>query len=446
MLRRGAGERQEPGQAPPGSTLGAVTKFALSGFAALALVGVATFLVMRSIGTNQAIDDAKGVGRLVGHGIVEPHVGPGVVAGRPASLAALDRVVRKRVLGSDILRVKIWTAGGRILYSDEPRLIGQRYDLGQEDVAVIHSDGVAADVSNLDRPENRFERPFGKVLEVYLGIRATDGKPLLFETYQRFSSVASSGSDIWLAFAPALLGALILLELVHVPLASSMAKRLRRGHHEREALLQRALESSELERRRIAADLHDGVVQQLAGTSFSLAAAAERLEGSANGGAAAALREGSVQTRQSVRELRSLLAEIYPASLREAGLEQALSDLLAPVEGRGIATHLEVEPGIELGQEAQALFFRVAQEGVRNAVRHADAGAIGVAVRVSDGCARLTVTDDGRGFDPDAAPADGDEHFGLRLMGDLARDAGAELEIESSAGAGTTVTVKEPAA
>ena len=422
----------------------AVLKFALSGLAALALVGIATFLVMRSIGTNQATDDAKRVGRVVGHGVVEPRVSAGVVAGRPRSIAALDRVVRQRVLGADVVRVKIWTPGGRIVYSDEPRLIGKRFQLGTDDRAVIGTDAVESDVSDLQAPENRYERHFGKLLEVYLGIHSTNGKPLLFETYQRFSSIASSGSDIWLAFAPALLGALILLELIQVPLASSMVRRLRRGYREREALLQRAFDSSELERRRIASDLHDGVVQQLAGTSFSLAAAAERLEGSANGGAATALREGSAQTRQSVRELRGLLAEIYPAALREAGLEQALSDLLAPVEGRGVRTHLAVDPDLEIEPDAQALFFRVAQEGVRNAVRHAGAETIEVAVRERDGRANLTVTDDGHGFDPGAAPDDGEEHFGLRLMRDLAHDAGAELEISSGA-AGTTVCVEEPA-
>jgi signal transduction histidine kinase len=367
------------------------------------------------------------------------------VAGRPASIAALDKIVKQRVLGSDVVRVKIWTPSGRIVYSDEPRLIGKRYGLSAEDRASIFSGGVEADVSDLQQPENRFERPFGKLLEVYLGIHSTNGKPLLFEAYQRFSSIASSGTDIWLAFAPALIGALILLELIQVPLASSMVRRLRRGHREREALLQRAFDSSELERRRIASDLHDGVVQQLAGTSFSLAAAAERLDGSANGeGAATALREGSVQTRQSVRELRSLLAEIYPASLREAGLEQALEDLLAPVEGRGVETSLEIAPGTEPAPDTQALFFRIAQESVRNAVRHGEASRIAIAVGDAAGRPELTVTDDGRGFDPDLPPADGEEHFGLRLMRDLASDAGAELTVESSPGAGTTVRVAGP--
>src|SRR4051795_9239848 len=96
------------------STAGAVAKFALAGLAALALVGVAAFLVMRHIGTSQAIDNAKQVTRVVGRGVVEPNLAGRVLAGRPASIARLDRTVRRRVLGGGIVRVKVWTAGGGV--------------------------------------------------------------------------------------------------------------------------------------------------------------------------------------------------------------------------------------------------------------------------------------------------------------------------------------------
>jgi two-component system, NarL family, sensor kinase len=345
--------------------------------------------------------------------------------------------------------VKIWRPNGEIVYSDEHRLIGSRYTLGDDELAAIRGGAVAADVSDLSAPENRFEQNFGKLLEVYLPIKGPGGQPLLFESYQRYSAVTSGGSDIWLAFAPALIGALILLELIQVPLASSMAKRLRRGYREREELLQRAVDSSELERRRIASDLHDGVVQQLAGTSFSLEAAADRLAtnggGEDNGGRAPEeLRRGAAQTRQSVRELRSLLVEIYPASLREAGLEQALGDLLSPCRGRGIETSLEIDDGVELSHETEALLYRTAQEAVRNAMRHANAKRIEVRVAREDGAVALTVRDDGSGFDPASGPEDGEGHFGLRLLGDLARDAGGAFDVDSVPGRGTTVGVTAP--
>jgi two-component system, NarL family, sensor kinase len=440
--------RQTDSPARPGagpSTASAVAKFALAGLAALALVGVAAFFVMRHIGTSQATDNAKQVTRVVARGIVEPDLTKGVLAERPASIARLDRTVRRRVLGGGIVRVKVWTPGGRIVYSDEHRLIGSHYPLGEDEIASLRGADVVADVSDLSAPENRFEQHFGKLLEVYLPIQGPGGKPLLFESYQRFSSVTSSGSSIWLAFAPALIGALILLELVQVPLASSMARRLRRGHREREALLQRAIESSELERRRIASDLHDGPVQRLAGTSYSLAAAAER--SGSNGGAESsgeALRRGAAQTRQTVRELRSLLIEIYPASLREAGLERALADLLSPLRGGGVEVSVAVDEGLGLPHELDALIFRVAQEAVRNAARYSGASSIAVRVAGEGDRAVLTVIDDGSGFEPDREPAGDDGHFGLRLLSELARDAGGSLDVDSAPGRGTTVRLELP--
>jgi two-component system, NarL family, sensor kinase len=427
------------------STASAVTKFALAGLAALALVGVGAFLIMRNIGTSQAIDNAKQVTRVVGRGVVEPNLTPGVLAERPASIAKLDRTVRSKVLGDGIVRIKIWRPDGRIVYSDENRLIGSSYPLGADEIDSLQGGDVVADVSDLSAPENRFEQHFGKLLEVYLPIKGPNGEPLLFESYQRFSSVASSGSDIWLAFLPVLIGALILLELVHVPLASSMARRLRRGHRDREALLQRAIESSELERRRIASDLHDGPVQRLAGTSYSLSAAAERSGSNGSAGSTGeALRRGAAQTRQTVRELRSLLIEIYPASLREAGLERALTDLLSPLGGRGLDTSVDVDDAPALPHELDALVFRVAQEAVRNSARYSEASSI--SVRVADQGERvvLTVVDDGAGFEPDREPSDGEGHFGLRLLSELARDAGGSLDVDSAPGRGTTVRLELP--
>jgi signal transduction histidine kinase len=430
--------REASAEAP--STLNAVTKFALASLAALALVGLGAFFVMRHIGQTEATDNAKQVARVVGRGIVQPALTPGLLNERPAAIRSLNRIVRRRVLSDEIVRVKIWEPNGRIVYSDEPRLIGARYQLDPDDLAAIRENRVEAALSDLSAPENRFEARFGKLLEVYLPIRAPSGRPLLFETYQRFSSIASSGSDLWLAFAPALIGALILLELVHVPLASSMARRIRRGHREREGLLLRAIESSEVERRRIASDLHDGVVQRLAGTSYSLAAAAERVE-ETDAGAARTLRDGAGETRQSVRELRSLLTEIYPASLRDAGLEQALADLLAPLRGRNVETHLEIDPEIDPSPEQEALLFRTAQEAVRNAVQHGHAKTILIAVLGDGERIALDVVDDGSGFDA-SKPAGDNGHFGLRILSDLARDADAELRIDSEPGKGTRVHVE----
>ena len=122
-----------------------------------------------------------------------------------------------------------------------------------------------------------------------------------------------------------------------------MARRLQRGHRDRERLLAAAVESSERERARIASDLHDGVVQDLAGVAFGLAPLADEAQRDGDRQRAGVLRDASARLRQGVRDLRTLLVEIHPPRLESAGLEPALSDLLSPLEAAGIATTLRVD-------------------------------------------------------------------------------------------------------
>jgi signal transduction histidine kinase len=426
----------------PGSIAAAVLQFAITGTVVVLLLGFVAVELLRNTGTSEAINDAKRVTRLAGRGIVAPNVPPGIERGDPRAIAALDRVVRGRVLSSDVVRVKLWDASGRILYSDEHRLIGFQTPLGKEDLEALRTGRAAAEVSDLSRPENRFERPHKKLLEVYLGVKTQQGQPLLFESYQRFSSISASGQRLWQRFLPALIGALVLLELAQIPLAYSLARRLRRGQEEREALLRRAIDASSMERRRIAGDLHDGVVQNLAGVSFGLSAAAEQLP--AGSSVRSAVEDGAVEARRTVRELRTLLVDIYPPTLQRSGLEAALADLLDGIRSGGCDARLSVPSGLALPQESEALLFRAAQEALRNVRRHADATRVDVTVEADGESAALVVSDDGRGFDDDAIGSAANGHFGLRMMGDLVRDRGGQFEVESAPGEGTRVRAEVP--
>jgi two-component system NarL family sensor kinase len=417
----------------------ALFRYLVLGLAAVVFVGLLGTWLARRAGEAEAIRDAKDQVTLAADGSVEPAVTDGLIRGDPRALGAVDRVVQERVKQDEsIARVKIWDTSGRIVYSDEPRLIGKRYDLNSQDLAEFRGRKAHADVTNLSRPENRFERRFGKLLEVYKPIETPSGRPLRYETYFYSSFISARGRRIFGEFAPPLFGALILLALIQLPLAWQLAKGVERGQRDRERLLQRAIESSDLERRRIARDLHDGVVQDLAAVSFSLAASAE----SAPPPYDAELRAAATETRHGIGQLRTLLVEIYPPELHRAGLEAALGDLLASASARGIETSLEIEPA-SLERETEGLFFRVSQEAVRNAVKHGKPSRLRVHVGVQDGRAQLVVEDDGRGFDPGRATGEG--HFGLRILEDLARDAGATLELSSQPGEGTRVVVEADA-
>jgi two-component system NarL family sensor kinase len=422
-------------------------RFALAGLLAVVVVGAIAVVAQRTAARNDAIGDARTLARMAGDGVLAPNVNQALLDGDPRQVAAVDKLVHAKILSEDgIVRVKLWDATGRIVYSDLHSLRGRRFDLPEDEREALETGKAAAELTDLRRAENRFDNLSGKLLEVYLPIKSVEGKPLLFELYQRQSSVATTARKTWLTFVPALIGALLLLQLLQLPLAYRMARTLHDNRQEREALLLRALAASDTERRRIASDLHDGVVQDLAGTSYALAAAADRIDGAAPE-VSGALRDGAKQTRRSIRQLRSLLVDIYPPDLHRAGLAAALSDLVAPLESRGVHARVELPPGLRLEPDAEALMFRTAQEALRNVMAHSDAGHVDVSVILENSHAGLTIADDGRGFTPaaaDAAREDG--HLGLRVLADMARDAGGRLDIDSQPGRGTRVLLEVPVA
>ncbi|MCB0998784.1 MAG: sensor histidine kinase [Acidimicrobiales bacterium] len=417
-----------------------MSRFALTSFVALVVVALVTALVSRRVGTDQAIDDASRVAWVSAHGVVEPLLTPELLAQDLASLQRLDDAVREYVLRGELVRVKIWTPDGRIVYSDEPRLIGEQFELSADKRDTLRTGDAHAEVSDLDGPENRYELE-EKLLEVYQLIESVEGEPLVFESYFRYSGVSSLGRQFWGQFAPVAIGALVALQLVQLPFAYGMARRLRSGEDERVRLMRRSMAASEAERRRIASDLHDGVVQDLTGVSLGLAALARR-------GAVASdeLDQASAAIRSSVKSLRSLLVEIYPPNLREEGLESAVGDLLSAIGQRGIETKLRDEvDDHDLSADAQALAYRVVQEALRNVVSHSGASAVLVKLQLVDDQLQVLVDDNGRGFSTDLLAERGERgHVGLRALGGLLADAGAELEVRSAATMGTRVEARIP--
>ena len=325
-------------------------------------------------------------------------------------------------------------------------LIGKTYGLGEDERELFATGGTQAELSDLGKPENRYERSQGQLLEAHTTIRTPNRTQVLFEIYQPVSSVNASGRRLLGALAPPLVGGLVVLVLVQMPLAWSMARRLQRGHRERETLLANAIDASTQERRRIAAALHDGVVQNLAGVAFGLAPLAVEAQRRGDPAAAGVLRDASGMLRQGVRELRTLLVELHPPNLESAGLRVALSDLLSPLEADGVKTSLEVDdaPSGTIGDEA--LVYRVAREAIRNAQAHAEPTSVRVSImRVSPSGTRLVVTDDGKGFTPRAREQRGTEgHFGLTLLEGVVAQAGGTLAVHSSPGAGTTIELELP--
>jgi two-component system, NarL family, sensor kinase len=433
---------------PPPRLGAAVGRFMLASLAAIAVIVVGGFFALRQVAIDEAERDTRE--RVLAEARLVEAAGlqDGILRRDPEAVQRLDDLVLGQIVTRSLVRVKLWSKDGTVLYSDEPALIGERFELGEDERELFASGGAAAELSDLGRSENRYERPQGKLLEAHTAIRTPNGTQVLFEIYQRFESVSAGAERLLRALAPPLLGGVAVLLLLQLPLAGSMARRLQSAHRQRERLLASAVEASALERRRIAADLHDGVVQDLAGVAFGLAPLAEDADRRGLDAEAGALRDATATLRQGVRDLRTLLVAIHPPNLDSVGLEVALSDLLSPLAAAGVATELHVdEAAAAPGGESDELVYRVAREAVRNARAHGDPESVRLEVtRPQPGTTRLVVADDGRGFaaaDRERSAAGG--HVGLTLLEDLVAQAHGTLTIHSAPGEGTTVELEVPA-
>ncbi|MFL5825161.1 MAG: GAF domain-containing sensor histidine kinase [Thermoleophilaceae bacterium] len=195
------------------------------------------------------------------------------------------------------------------------------------------------------------------------------------------------------------------------------------------------------ERNRLALELHDAVSQKL----FSLVLTAEAA-GTLFDRDAEAAREQVAKlrtlTQEALEELRSLIFELRPPDLDRDGLCGALRKHVEVVQRLWPGTlEQELDAGIELGPERDLEILRIAQEALQNAVRHAQAGRVRVALRRAGERVVLEVSDDGKGFDPAAAEVRA-RRLGLTSMEERAQRLGGRLEIDSAPGKGTSVRLE----
>ena len=414
-----------------------VAILALLGVLVIVLVTGAGYFVIRRIAVDRAIEDARQL-TLLSSRVVEQRVSNGILKGDAFATGQVATVINDAVLHDPIVHVKLWGPDGTILYSDEPKAIGKKYASGAQELAELGKDETSAEISDLTAPENTYEEGSGPLLEVYTPIETPGGDKLLFETYQRYSSIDEQRQQLLRSFLPVLVIALIALALLLIPLGWILARRLQRSAREREEALQRSLDVSDRERRRIAGDLHDGPVQELAGLSMRLSASAES---TADPAQQQVLRESATAVRGSVRTLRSAIVGVYPPNLEASGLGPALEDLTSRLRHEGLAVSLDVSDPAGYGSVVDQLLYRVCQEALRNVEKHAGASHVVVSVGRDDGSAVLTVTDDGRGIPAEAA---GEGHMGLQIVDDLVRDAGGTLAVAPGPSGGTVVRVEVP--
>jgi two-component system, NarL family, sensor kinase len=420
-----------------------VVLFMLAGLGAFVLCGVGLTLAERHAALREAVRDAEVTSALLATRVVE-HAMPRGPLTRLEADQTFDRIVRERVAVAPITAVQIADETGLVVYATQSGSVGRRVELSASELNALRSGDTTASRSDGSSPTRLGSGSTDEDLNIGVGVRAPSGQPLLVRTAQPFEVTWLTSRAIWLTLLPSMILALALLYLVKAAFAFRLARDLHVVQGEREQLLVTALAAADRERTLIASDLHDGVVQGLAGASYTLSDAANQSRAGGQPAVADTLTDTAGSLRRWVRELRSLIVTVTPPALHSEGLQATLTDLVATLEARGIDVELDVRVGGELTETAESLMYRVAQESVRNVVRHARASHVQLIVTEEDRWLQLQVNDDGQGFDPSASSRR-QGSVGLDLLAALVQQRGGDLRVVSAAGQGTTVTLRLPA-
>lgn len=211
---------------------------------------------------------------------------------------------------------------------------------------------------------------------------------------------------------------------------------LDRLESERRDSARRALAAQESERRRVAGELHDEVGQALTAVMLEL----DRMSRSAPSELQEELSYARGTAAASLEDVRRIARQLRPEALDDLGLVSALINLGERLEqATGVAIERRLERSLPpLSGEAELVIYRIAQESLTNAARHAQASRAELALHRESSCVRLMVTDDGVGFDPDTTR----HGSGIRGMRERALLIGARLDIRTAPGAGTEVRLE----
>ena len=422
----------------------ALIRFTASAVVAVIVLALGTLLVADRIARDRALEDARVQVGNIAERLAAPLITGDVRTGRAGASDALDTVMANRMGDGTLQRVKVWDEDGRVIWADADQLVGRVFEMKDEVSALFGTRDTYAEVSELDRAENVAEQSEEELLEVYAGAVASDGHPVVVEAYLPTRQMRDYAQAIVGTFVPLVVGTLLIFFIVVLPLAYSLARRVDAAQSERTKLVQHALRAADLERRRIAHDLHDGVIQDLSGIGYLLPTVGKEVNAGGDLVRAAALLEQATDVvHDDVAALRALMVDIYPPNLEGAGLREALTDLVT-VEAvtSGLTAEVVIDPALDVPLDTGRLLYRVAREAVRNVVKHARATSVHLTVdapwHAARDIVRVVVRDDGVG-PGDALGQTEEGHMGIQLAADTVADFGGRLDIRPHPDGGTVV-------
>jgi two-component system NarL family sensor kinase len=454
MIRRRANGRPEL------TARGKIAVFYAVAVGTLLVLGAGAFVASRLVAREEALSDAERMTTRLANLVVAPLLRP-ALDGDAERLEELHRTVFNRMSDGYLTEVTVWAVDGRVVFSDDESLTGTQEPLPEEAAAAIRSGTIYAAFE--DQPEVPTEYNSGSnpgFVEVYVPLELAPGEVYAFEAYYDYGRVNEIANSLLRQILPLAFVPLVLLQLIQVPIAASLARRVRQQEADRADLLELALTLSERERVRIAADLHDGPIQELAGVGYALGTLVPALP---DGHRPLADRVGAT-LHHAVDSLRRMMVDIYPPDLTTNGLAETIDGLATPLREEGLEVDVMDRGLPELAPHTITAMYRVARESLLNVASHAQAhrvdielstehvGTLTDARRRNPGSsteplppvARMVIADDGVGFAEGDLDRRSDGHLGLRLLHDRVQSMGGVLTVEAPASGGTRVTLLLP--
>jgi two-component system NarL family sensor kinase len=418
------------------------------GILAMLVVGLGAAFVSRSVAQAQALDDSERITVRMAKLVVRPLL-PSYLNGDRGINGQLHSAVRNRMSDGNLTEVTVWSADGVVLFSNKLEDIGNKPEDPPEDLDEALAGDTTSDFENdppeADQPTGGQAPAANRYVEVYTPLDVPGQPRMVFEAYYDYDQVSRLANRLLRQALPLVLIPLLILQLVQVPIAISLARRIKRHENDRSHLLERALSVSDRQRVGFAADLHDGPIQDLVGINYALGGVAPTVAGPL----APVMGRMQEALQRAIRDLRGLMTDLYPPDLRGGHLSLTIATLADRLRDEGIEVQLDLAEVPTLRDEVAASLYRVTRESLANIQEHAGASTVQVSLSLLRGLhgtdqpwVRLVVADDGVGMDPTGIDRRAEGHLGLLI--DRVESLRGELLVTTAAGHGTIVQADLP--
>ncbi len=414
---------------PMGRTV--LVALAVSGVVAVLLAVAIPHQVKHDLIDGETRSLVRIAGDMAETGVIPPR------ADDPVALAVLDEAVRASLLGSDTVRVKVWSPDGTIVYSDESDLIGVTFPLTEDRVDAFNGHP-RVDDPDLSLLENVYERTLPPVREFYIPVANETGSVVsVFEVYRLADPIETTVSNIQRYVWASIAIGIGLLSLFLVTLIVINGKALERRRRLAEKLFSDLVQAQAEERARIIGSLHDDIGQSLYRIHYGLEDTRSRIDSSDPIAADLARLGALVGDVDSA--LRAELRLLQYGTGEELSLGSALDELVEVTEMEtDLTVTVTVDTDWVLSPSSRVALFRAAREALTNVRKHALATTVDIRMYRNGKRVKLDVIDDGIGIIHD-------EGLGLTTTRERLESIGGGLKIKNGRNGGTRFVAWLPA-